>query len=399
MRFPEPKKLPKEKPKADETPKAEEQPSQETTSVPPRQTKTYRPKKTGRVSFSLFKPKAVSRPKVESQPKAPPVSSPPPRAEAPRPEQPVAVSVPRKIELATPYPETWRHSRVSPRAEARSVPAVPPQADNGESLPRPETGSSPAALPQADSPEIPPRPASSKRGINPGKRVRAVEIAGKNAPPPKIPIRYRLRPDRALTRRAAWDISSILSLVINAVLLGALLVMALQVQKLKNTVNGLMGGLYDNFVRMDKSTIIYNMPVPSIDIPLDFNLPVNQPETNVVLTQNVTITNARVTINAGILTITNAPATVVLPAGTTLPVSLSMNVPVKTTVTTNLLVPVNIPLSQANPPLPDASLHGAFLGLQDTIGPLFCLLNPEAKDYTGSPLCSHGLYVSRSPVP
>ena len=199
MRFPEPKKQPKEKPKVDETPKAdetlkaEEKPSQETTSIPPRQTKVYRPKKTGRVSFSLFKPKAVSRPKDESQPKAPPVSS-PPRAESPRPEQPPPVSAPRDLEPAALRPKTGTTPAISPRAEARSAPAAPPQADRLGSLTDPKSAGSPAATPQADSRGIPPRPASTERGINPGKRVRAVEIAGKNAPPRTLVI-CRTDPD------------------------------------------------------------------------------------------------------------------------------------------------------------------------------------------------------------
>ena len=70
------------------------------------------------------------------------------------------------------------------------------------------------------------------KGINPGLKLRAFEAASRTAPPPKLPMKYRLRPDRELARRAAWDVAAISSLVVNAILAGVLLMMAFQIRNL-----------------------------------------------------------------------------------------------------------------------------------------------------------------------
>jgi hypothetical protein len=130
-------------------------------------------------------------------------------------------------------------------------------------------------------------------------------------------------------------------------------------------------------------------------IPLDFTLPVVQPSTNVTLTEDVTIRGAYVVINTGALSI-NSSATVTLPRGTTLPVSLNMDVPVRTTVLVDLKVPVNIKLAEANPADPNtANLHSAFIGLQNTVGPFYCLLQPDAQDYSGTYVCEQGVYAQK----
>ncbi|KAF0108337.1 MAG: hypothetical protein FD146_911 [Anaerolineaceae bacterium] len=258
----------------------------------------------------------------------------------------------------------------------------------------------PAAAAGTDQPAAPPaekaappangKPSRSGKGINPGKKLSSIEIAARNAPRLKIPWKYRLRPDFGLARRAAWDVSAIASLLVNAVLLTVVIILAFQVKTLKGTVNGLLGGLYDNFVRMDNSVISTTINVPELSIPLNFTLPVVQEETYVTLTRDVTIRNAIV----GVL---SQPTTVVLPRGTSLPVSLNMNVQVNTTVVVkDVKVPVTIQLATANSPDPNvANLHGAFIGLQNTVGPFYCLLDPGAKDYTGAFICLQGTYVPK----
>lgn len=225
----------------------------------------------------------------------------------------------------------------------------------------------------------------------PAGKFSALTNGMKKAGKAVLPRKYLLRP-------ALWDFSSIFSLVMNAVLVAVVLLMAARINTLQNTLNGLLGGLYDNFVRMDRSYITTTVAMQDVPIPLDFILPVVQAETNVTLTRAVTVRNAYVVIDTGQLTI-NAPATVTLPAGTTLPVSLQMDVPVQTTVLVDLQVPINIELARANSTDPAiANLHTAFLGLQDTIGPLYCLLQPGAVDYLAQPLCnSEGLYIGRTP--
>jgi hypothetical protein len=142
--------------------------------------------------------------------------------------------------------------------------------------------------------------------------------------------------------------------------------------------NRLLGGLYSNFELMDRSHITTTIPVETT-IPVKFDLPLNQ-QTDVVLSRNVTITNALVTVQTGGLNITRAPTTIVLPQGTTLPVFLNLTVPVDTTVPVVLNVPVDIALANTD-------LHKPFSGLQDVVRPFYCLVNKSAMNLDGLPIC------------
>jgi len=228
-------------------------------------------------------------------------------------------------------------------------------------------------------------PASPEDENNPGRRLRAFEESGKEAPPARIPWKYRVRPTRETTHRAYWDVATTFSLIVNLILVGLVLVLALQIRNLKMTVNSLndlgnnvLGGLYGNFVKMDEASINTTIAVDA-QIPLNFNLPVSQ-NTTVVLTSNVNIPNAHVVINTGGLAI-NSLASVTLPAGTNLPIALNMSIPVQSTIPISLQVPVSIPLNQTD-------LHTPFTGLQTTIRPLYCMLNKNAQYPQGTFICA-----------
>ena len=145
-----------------------------------------------------------------------------------------------------------------------------------------------------------------------------------------------------------------------------------------NIGNSVLGGLYTNFEKMDRAHITSTIPVQTT-IPVKFDLQLNQ-QTNVVLSQDVTISNARVTVNTGGLNISNALTTIVLPQGTTLPVVLNLTVPVDTTVPVVLNVNVDIPLDQTQ-------LHEPFSGLQQVIKPFYCMISPNASNLSGQPVC------------
>jgi len=133
--------------------------------------------------------------------------------------------------------------------------------------------------------------------------------------------------------------------------------------------NGLLGGLYQNFVKMDAASIKTTIHVEK-EIPVQFSLNVSGP-TDVTLTRDVAISGALVTVNTGGLNINNARANIVLPAGTVLPVNIqNLVVPVDQQVLAVLDVPVNIPLNQTE-------LHEPFVGLQKVIEPYYCLLQPN----------------------
>ena len=173
-----------------------------------------------------------------------------------------------------------------------------------------------------------------------------------------------------------WTIASVISLLVN---IGTVIVLIVLVQLLGGTkatlafaqgqANGLLGGLYNNFVKMDAASIKTTIHVEK-EIPVQFSLNVSGP-TDVVLSRDVSISGALVTVNTGGLNINNARANIVLPAGTVLPVNIqNLVVPVDQKVLAVLDVPVNIPLSQTE-------LHEPFVGLQKVIEPYYCLLQPN----------------------
>jgi hypothetical protein len=188
---------------------------------------------------------------------------------------------------------------------------------------------------------------------------------------------------------AFWTIASALSLTVNVILIIVLFSLLFGVKKsgisTSNMINlgsSFLGGLYTNFEKMDRASINTDVKVETT-IPVKFDLLLNQ-QTSVVLSQDVTINNALVTVNTGGLNITRANTTIVLPQGTTLPIVLNLTVPVDTIVPVTLNVPVNIPLNQTQ-------LHVPFTGLQDVVGPFYCMLAPAAVNLDQQPICPYKL--------
>lgn len=171
---------------------------------------------------------------------------------------------------------------------------------------------------------------------------------------------------------AFWTIASIMSITVNIVMLAVVLILLRMLGGLQVTANdqmsGLLGGLYNNFVKMDQATITRTVPVDA-NIPLNIQVPV-QATTQITLAEAVTIPNAHVRINTGALNI-NADAVVTLPANTPLTVNLDFPLTVQNTIPIHLDVPVNIPLSETQ-------LHEPFVGLQNVVKPWYCMVEPNA---------------------
>jgi hypothetical protein len=216
------------------------------------------------------------------------------------------------------------------------------------------------------------------KNINPGRKLHAFEAAVENNKPGRVPWHYRLHPNRELTRRAYWDVAATFSLIVNAILIGLLLMMAGQVRNLRTTVNSLFGGLYGNLTKMDQASINTTILL-NVKIPFNFNLPVSQ-NTEMVLNRDVNIPNAHLVISSGILRI-NTQANVTLPAGTTLPIALNLNIPVLSTLPINLQVPVSIPVNQTE-------LHEPITGLQASLRSLYCTLDKNAQYPEGIYICA-----------
>jgi len=224
----------------------------------------------------------------------------------------------------------------------------------------------------------------------PSIQSRLPRAAGSSTPPPKTPppaaspvSSPASSPSKSQPRQSNsrigpifWTIASVISLLVN---IGTVIALIVVVQLLGGTkatlafaqgqANGLLGGLYNNFVKMDAASIKTTIHVEK-EIPVQFSLNVSGP-TDVTLSKDVVITGALVTVNTGGLNINKARADIVLPAGTILPINIqNLVVPVDQKVLAVLDVPVNIPLNQTE-------LHEPFVGLQKVVEPYYCLLQPN----------------------
>jgi hypothetical protein len=128
---------------------------------------------------------------------------------------------------------------------------------------------------------------------------------------------------------------------------------------------------------MDQAHIRSTIPIQT-SIPLNMSIPV-QTTTGITLAQDVLIQSAHVKINTASLNI-DAPASVTLPAGTALNVTMNFMVPVQADVPITLSVPVDIAMQ-------DTDLHPAILGLQETIKPIYCMVSPTALGLSGETVC------------
>ncbi|NJC95074.1 MAG: hypothetical protein C3F07_17040 [Anaerolineales bacterium] len=202
----------------------------------------------------------------------------------------------------------------------------------------------------------------------------AAPVESTSEPSGEKPSRYRFLP-------AFWTVSSIISMAMNVVLIVILLTVLQMLGAIQLTANdqfsGLLGGLYNNFVRMDEASIVRDVSV-NTTVPLNITVPVKT-TTQITLAQDVVIPNAHVRINSGNLIIDDNAA-VTLPANTPLTINLDFQLTVQDNIPINITVPVNIPLNETQ-------LHEPFVGLQKVVEPYYCLVEPNAV-VNGVNICS-----------
>lgn len=198
-------------------------------------------------------------------------------------------------------------------------------------------------------------------------------------PPPPPPTVYdapspEYRPISWSSRflPAFWTIASVISLIVNVILFALLLIAFRMLGEFRTTANdqvsGLLGGLYQNFVRMEEATISRNIPV-NANIPIDLIVPIeNVP---ITLSQPADIRNVRVVIDMPGFHLDSPRTRVILPAGTPLVVNFNSPLRVQNTIPVHLDVPVSIPLNETE-------LQEPFLGLQQVVRPWYCLVEPNA---------------------
>jgi len=193
---------------------------------------------------------------------------------------------------------------------------------------------------------------------------------------------------------AFWTFTGTLSLVVNLILVVILIFLGRELFALKALVSEqLIGGLHENFVKMDAAVIDTTVQVQDTilvkdTIPVQFDLPV-QTSTEVILTEDTPIKGATVSITTPYFTLNHAPTDIILPAGTPLPVNLSILVPVDTTIPITLNVPISLSVP-VSIPLNQTDLHEPFQGLQEVVEPYKTLLG-EVPNSWGDALCQAGL--------
>jgi hypothetical protein len=187
-------------------------------------------------------------------------------------------------------------------------------------------------------------------------------------------------------RPAARRLAIIIPFAINLILIILLGVLAQQLFTIKNFINqDLIGGLYYNFVLMDRAHITTTVQVNdtilvSDTIPVVFDLELAQ-DTEVVLTRDTPIVNATIFLNNQ-----PVPLDLTLRAGTPLNINLDLTVPVSQTVPVELDVPIslNVPVDIA---LADTNLHEPFVGLQNVVAPYFWKLYESNDSWADFSFC------------
>jgi hypothetical protein len=159
-----------------------------------------------------------------------------------------------------------------------------------------------------------------------------------------------------------WTIASVLSLIVNIILIVVLIYLGSQLGAIKRMVkDDVLAGLYANFILMDQASIKTTIPI-DVQVPAKFNLPLDT-DTVVTLNQNTFISGARVSLNTG----------------TQLPIHLTLTVPVDQKIPVKMNVVVDIPLNQTD-------LHTPFVGLQNVVAPYYRMMD-QVPDSLSEAIC------------
>ena len=164
-----------------------------------------------------------------------------------------------------------------------------------------QSGTSPAAQPDsyaesAEPESIPARgdrtvPGLTDKKINPGLRLRSLLSGGKTSPPQKPPVDSQISSSQSKPNLVFWYVAIGVSLLINAILVVALVIMSGQVNELKTSMDGLVSGLYGNFMGLDNSSLNTTITVDA-QVPVNFMVPIQQ-NTDVVLTESLAIPRSK----------------------------------------------------------------------------------------------------------
>ena len=189
--------------------------------------------------------------------------------------------------------------------------------------------STPTPAPQS-APQPAPQPAPQAVAVIPGSRV-----AYHEHPAPR-----RIFPRRVW--EALKSISLFVSMIINLVLIVVVVILINQVGAIKLTLASILGQLDSAFQGLGAATIVDTIRIDQ-QVPVRFDLPLSQDTT--VVTQAPVPINAHATFSLGQFGSINGNVSLALPAGTSLPVHLELNVPVSNSIQVAFDQPISIPLA------------------------------------------------------
>lgn len=163
----------------------------------------------------------------------------------------------------------------------------------------------------------------------------------------KMQTRYRLtHPQRDFQVEKGWRVIAALSLVLNVLLMVGLIVIGRNLRRSTETMTSLAGSVREGFSTLLSAELVTEVVVNQ-QIPLELDLPLQQ-DTVVTLTEQTSVEGALITIHTSNFQVYNAPAEVVLPPGTRLPIALAANIPLRTTIPVEFEIPVRVSIDGSN---------------------------------------------------
>ncbi|MBN1285700.1 MAG: hypothetical protein JXB47_09900 [Anaerolineae bacterium] len=180
-------------------------------------------------------------------------------------------------------------------------------------------------------------------------------------------------------QRTIWNafknFAIVFSFVVNFVLVVVVIVLVINLFTITNGIaEPLIDGLHGNFVALDSADIIRQISVQD-EIPVAFTLNLREHPINVRLTGDVPLTLPAVFNLPGGTDRISGTVNLALPEGLELPLVVFMDVPVDEMVPVNLLVDVEIPLSETQ-------LHDPFYRLRMLFEPFVNALDALPESYS-----------------
>ena len=141
---------------------------------------------------------------------------------------------------------------------------------------------------------------------------------------------------------AVRNVTVVISLVVNIVLISLVLILASQIGAIKATLSSVVGQLDTAFVALGDAVVEDNIHIDQ-RVPVQFDLPIQEEQGTATTTAPVPL-NIPATFSLGSFGQINGTVSLALPANLALPVRISMVVPVNSEISVTFDQKVSIPL-------------------------------------------------------